>query len=330
MTPDHHAPGPGSPPERPAPDLLVLAAGFGTRYGGLKQLDGVGPGGAALLDYGVADAARAGFGKAVVVVRAAIRDQVWAHVERTVAARVPVELVDQELADLPGGWTPPPSRTRPWGTAHAVWAAREALEGPFVMANADDHYGPHAYRTLADHLSAADDVPSWALAGYRLGDVLSPHGPVNRGICRVDEAGCLEDVFEGKELERTADGTVRGRSESGEPLELAPDRLVSTNLWAFTPDVFPFLERGIDAFMERRGREPGAECLIPELVRRELGEGGCRVRVRPTHGRFFGVTHREDRAEVVRLLAERGPPWAGERRPVGDADGGRGDGGRRE
>lgn len=303
------------------PRLVVLAAGLGTRYGGLKQLDPVGPAGTTLMDYAFADAYRAGFGSAAVVVRSEIADAVESHLRRTVAGRFPVELVVQDPGDLPGGYAPPPDRTAPWGTTHAVWAARRVLDGPFVVANADDHYGPEAYVALAAHLSGVGGrggSGSWGLAGYRLGDVLSPHGPVNRGLCRVDEDGWLEDVVEGRELERNPAGLVEGWTREQGPVRLSGDEPVSTNLWAFTREAPAFLEAGLVRFLEERGRtDPEAECLLPDVVREGLRAGRCRVRVRRVQGDFFGVTHPEDRPEVVRRLARRGPPWGSAGAPAG-------------
>lgn len=297
------------------PRLVVLAAGLGTRYGGLKQLDPVGPGGTTLMDYALADAHQAGFRGALVVVRGEIAGDVERHLARTVGGRMPVALVVQSLDDLPGGRRRPAARTKPWGTAHAVWAARGSLDGPFVVANADDYYGPEAYAALAGHLAevgrSGPENP-WGLAGFRLGDVLSPHGPVNRGLCRVDGDGWLQDVVEGRDLRRTRDGTVEGRTRERGAVRLTGDEPVSTNLWAFTRRAVDFLEEGLARFLDGRGRtDPEAECLLPDLVREGLRKHVCRVRVRRVDAAFFGVTHPEDRPGVVRGLAERGRPWGG-------------------
>lgn len=296
-----------------APTLVVLAAGLGTRYGALKQLDPVGPGDTTLMDYALADAARAGFSRAVIVVREEIEADIVEHLRRTVGSRLPWSVARQRLDDLPAGRPVPPERAKPWGTVHAVLAARDRLPGPFAVANADDHYGRDAYRVLHDHLSgAAGRTGAWALAGYRLGDTLSPHGAVNRGVCRLDGTGELEHVVEVKGLRRCEDGRVTGHTEAGEPLVLSGDETVSMNLWAFTLDAVEWLEAEMARFLDERGGEPGAECLLPGAVQAAIHAGVARVRVPSVEGDCFGVTHPEDRPAVVRRLAERGDPWGAE------------------
>jgi len=297
--------------------LVVLAAGLGTRYGSLKQLDPVGPGGTALLDFALADARRAGFRGGIVIVREEIAEAVEAHLARTVAGRFPIELVCQRLDDLPGGRELPAGRDRPWGTTHAVWAAREAVgDVGFVVANADDHYGLEAYSILHDHLVRAPAVSSppeapaaWALAAYRLGDVLSSHGAVNRGLCRVDPDGWLEDVVEGRELHRTMEGGIEGRTREHGTVLLGGDARVSTNLWAFAPGAAEILGEGLASFLDEQGDDPRAECTLPDVIRTGLRDRACRVFVYPVDGDYFGVTRVEDRPGVVDRLAKRGHPW---------------------
>jgi hypothetical protein len=306
--------------------LVILAAGLGTRYGSLKQLDPVGPGGTTLLDFALADARRAGFGGAVIVVREEITEAMGAHLARHVGERFPVELVHQRLDDLPDGRRPPEGRDKPWGPTHAVWSARHVLRGPFVVANADDYYGAHAYRVLHSHLMDADprggglDRPAvpgrqlggaWALAGYRLGDVLSPHGPVNRGICRLDGDGWLVDVLEGRELRRTEGGGIEGWTREQGTIRLTGDEWVSTNLWAFTSDAMDRLEAWLGRFLDERGGDPEAECPLPDLIGMGLQLGECRVKTYFVDDEWFGMTRPEDRSDVVRRLAARGHPWRG-------------------
>ena len=288
--------------------LVVLAAGLGTRYGDVKQLDRVGPGGATLMDYALGDAWRAGFGRAVVVVRPEIERAVASRLKDHAPNRMELTFVRQALDDLPENAPVVADRERPWGTAHAVWCARHAVTGSFVVANADDYYGPSAYRALAGSLAGSTDSGPWAVAGYRLKDVLSVHGGVNRGICEVSEDGWLEDITEGKELKGDREG-VTGTSDRGEPLRLRGDEAVSVNLWGFTRSVMTHLEEGFRRFLRGWGRDPVAEYLLPNMVRDAIRPGGARVKVLEVDGPFFGITHPEDRPDVVRRLAERGPPW---------------------
>jgi len=292
--------------------LVVLAAGLGTRYGSLKQLDPVGPGGTALLDFALADARRAGLRGGVLVVREEIRRVVEDHLARTVGSRFDVQLVSQRLDDLPGRRPVPAGRSKPWGTAHAVWAARHALTGPFVVANADDYYGKGAYRALHSHLSGAGAFGAWALAGYRLDDVLSVHGPVNRGICRVDDDGWLEDIVEVREIQRARRGLIEGRTREEGLLRLDGSETASTNLWAFTAGAMAFFEAGLNRFLDERGGDRDAECLLPDVIRVGLGDEKCRVRVYPVEDEYFGVTRSEDRPEVAERLARLGHPWEGD------------------
>ncbi len=288
--------------------LVVLAAGLGTRYGDVKQLDRVGPGGATLMDYGLADAWRAGFGRAVVVVRPEIERAMASHLKDRAPHGMEITFVPQGLEDLPEGARAEPDRERPWGTAHAVWCVRHAVTGSFVVANADDYYGPSAYRALGGVLAGSSDSGPWVVAGYGLRDVLSVHGGVNRGICEVSEDGWLEDITEGKDLRADRAG-VTGTSDHGEPLRLRGDETVSVNLWGFTHNVMSHLEEGFRRFLRERGRDPGAEYLLPNMVRDAIRSGGARVKVHEVGGPYFGITHPEDRPDVVRRLAERGPPW---------------------
>jgi len=245
----------------------------------------------------------------VIVIREEIRRPLADHLARTMGTRFDVQLVSQRLDDLPGRRVTPVERTRPWGTTHAVWAARHVLTGPFVVANADDHYGPGAYRALQDHLAGAGAFGDWALAGYRLGDVLSPHGPVNRGVCKVDDEGWLEDVVEVRDIRTTREGAIEGRVEGRDPTTLDGGDTASTNLWAFTSGAMPFLEAGLARFVDERGDDLAAECLLPEVGRDGLRDGKCRIRVYPVDDAYFGVTRAEDRPDVEARLARRGHPW---------------------
>jgi hypothetical protein len=286
-----------------APALLVLAAGLGSRYGGLKQLDPVGPAGEVLLDYAVFDALRAGFGRVVFVIREEFAAEFRARVAARYAGRVPVDLTFQSTALLPSGLAVPLGREKPWGTGHAVWCARDAISGPFAVIGADDFFGRDAFAQLAKFLAAIPStenpksnlpIPQYALAGYRLVNTLSEHGTVARGVCVVRADGTLARVTERTNLRREDIGPGR---------ELTGDETVSMNCWAFTPALFPALERQLGEFLRARGGEPKAEFYLPEAVSAQIAVGQAEARVLPTSATWFGVTYREDKPRVQAALA---------------------------
>ncbi|HEY4395721.1 MAG TPA: sugar phosphate nucleotidyltransferase [Polyangia bacterium] len=288
------------------PTLLVLAAGMGSRYAGLKQIEGFGPSGETIMDYSIHDALAAGFDKVVFVIRrdfeAAFRAATGAQVSR----RVAVDYVFQQLDDLPPGFAVTPGRSKPWGTAHAVWCARRAIAGPFVSINADDYYGKQAFQELAAELArpAAGGPPAYAMVGYPILGTLSDHAAVTRGICEVDAAGDLQAIVERMKVERTPAG-ARTLDETGAAQALTGREVVSMNIWGFTPAVFPMLERHLAQFLEEQRRAPSnAECLLPVVVGELLREKAARVRVLPTSDAWFGVTHPEDKPTVMRTLRE--------------------------
>jgi len=286
----------------PAPTLVVLAAGMGSRYGGMKQLEAVGPGGATLMEYSLFDARRAGFGDTVFVIREDMEGPFGALAAKRFGTRLTWRTVMQRLADVPSGVTIPPGRAKPWGTAHAVLAAAGAVRGPFAVLNADDFYGAEAFTALACFFQAYahDRPPSWAIVGYRLRDTLSDAGVVNRGVCRIGADGWLESVEEVTGLEPASDGRYRGRGESG-PLRLDGDALVSMNLWGYTPAVVDVLREGFVEFLRSPGAE-GGEYLLPTVIHRAVRQGACRVRVLDPGSRWFGMTHPADRPRVEAAL----------------------------
>jgi UTP-glucose-1-phosphate uridylyltransferase len=291
-----------------SPTLLVLAAGLGSRYGGLKQLDPVGPSGEILLDYAVFDALRAGFGRVVFVIREEFAAEFRTRVAAKYAQRAEVECVFQSLAALPPGFTVPPNREKPWGTGHAVWCARPAVTGPFAVIGADDFFGRDAFAQLAKFLSAMpaehsrskSKTPQYALAGYRLANTLSEHGAVARGVCTLRTDGLLARVTERTNLRR--DDLGPGREFTGE-------ETVSMNCWAFTPEIFPMLERQLAEFLEKNAGGTAslnplrAEFYLPEAVSTQIASGAAEVRVLPTAATWFGVTYREDKPLVQAALA---------------------------
>ncbi|MGE5760639.1 MAG: nucleotidyltransferase family protein [Gemmatimonadota bacterium] len=287
--------------------LVILAAGLGSRYGGMKQLEPVGPGGATLMEYSLYDARRAGFGEAVFVIREDMADAFASFAAGRFGGRIPWRTVAQRLGDVPHGVAVPSERVKPWGTAQAVLAAAGHVRGPFAVLNADDFYDAPSFESLAGFLRshAGDRPPSYAVVGFRLGDTVPESGGVNRGWCRAGPDGWLESVEEVIGIE-SAPGGFRGTGESG-PRTLPPDALVSMNLWGFTPAVFDTLRRGFVEFFHERDatRE---EYLIPTAIRSALERGECRVRVLDPGSRWFGVTHPEDRpvvaAAVLQLVRE--------------------------
>ena len=289
------------------PALVVLAAGMGSRYGGLKQVDPVGPSGEAILDYSVFDAMRAGFGKIVFVIRkdfeAEFREKVGSKYENIIETCY----CHQDIADLPAGYAVPAGRKKPWGTAHAIRSARFAVDEPFAAINADDFYGRDAFARLGAFLSGgtaagAGGKLGFAMVGYRLDLTLSEHGSVARGICTV-ENGKLSAVTEMTKLFKT-DGGAENREE-GSPAQFIPgDTRVSMNLWGFTPGLFGALEERFPAWLDKNGSAPKAEWYIPFVVDEMIREGKAEVSVLPTESSWFGVTYREDKPFVTESIAK--------------------------
>ena len=283
------------------PTLLVLAAGMGSRFGGLKQFEQVGPRGETLLDYAVFDAMRAGFGRVVFVVRRAFDAEFREKVGAKYAGRITVDYVFQEITALPAGSVAPAGREKPWGTGHAVWCARDAVRGNFAVINADDFYGAEAFRKLAEFLRDERITPpgagpaEFAMVGYRLTNTLSEHGVVSRGVCAARPDGQLDSIVERTGI--AADEVGAGRKFSG-------DETVSMNCWGFTPAVFAGLDRGLREFVAARGADPKAEFYLPTAVSEMIARGEAGVRVLPTEAAWFGVTYREDKPRVVAAIAE--------------------------
>lgn len=296
------------------PTLLVLAAGMGSRYGGLKQIDPMGPNGETVLDYSVFDAIRAGFGRVVFIIREDFADAFRTGIGTRFADRIQVDYAFQRLDDLPAGFRVPADRQKPWGTAHAVRAAREIVQEPFAVINADDFYGRDAYRVIADyfqnHPRATNGKNHYAMVGYALGHTLSDHGEVNRGICRTDPDGLLTGVVEYLRIQQEPDGIVRGTSAiDGNRSRLSPEAVASMNFWGFTPAYFAQLESEFTAFLERSGDQAKAECYIPTVIDSLIDQGTADCRVLETSANWFGVTYPQDKPFVVasiRAMIEAG------------------------
>ena len=283
------------------PTLLILAAGMGSRYGGLKQLDGMGPSGEVVMDYSVFDAIRAGFGKVVFVIRRDFEEQFRTQLGSRFEGHIQVEYAFQDLHDLPPGFTLPEGRTKPWGTAHAMLAAAGVVHEPCLMINADDFYGQDAFRIIAQDLIEPrinDGKSHYSMAGFLLKNTLSEHGSVARGICTRDDKGMLASLTEMTKIFRTAEG-AENRENPGAPVKLSGNEPVSMNFFGFTPDFFEALKAAFTAFLKEKGTSLTAECYVPSVVNDLIRDGKADVRVIETSGKWFGVTYPEDKAEVV-------------------------------
>lgn len=284
--------------------LVVLAAGLSTRYGRLKQVDPLGPEGESIIDYNTFDAARAGFTRAVFVVRPEIEETIRRHVRGVVGDRFPVSFVHQTIDQVPEGFRAPPDRKRPWGTAQAVLCAQGELDGAFGVCNADDLYGADAFRQLHDHLVLDPPQTEAALVGYTLEDTLSGEGGVSRGICVLGREGLLERVTEVRQI-RQVDGWISGTDTHGGKVELQGDEVVSMNLWGFTTPVLEALARQFRRFMDRFGGDTDHEFFISTSLSSQVGIGNTRVAVLQAEDRWFGVTHAGDREHARKRLAGR-------------------------
>ena len=285
---------------------------MGSRYGGLKQIDPMGPNGETVLDYSVYDAIRAGFSRVVFIIREDFAEAFKQGVGARFADRIQVDYAFQNLDDLPEGFSVPADRAKPWGTAHAIRAARHLVKEPFAVINADDFYGSDAYQRAAAFLTApqaSSDKAHYAMISYPLMNTLSDHGDVNRGICTRNEDGLLSSVEEYVKIEREADGVVRGNALNGERKEVCQNSPVSMNFWAFTPDFYPHLETEFTGFLKDFGHVVKSESYIPTVVDALIGQGKADCAVLNTTSHWFGVTYPEDKQHVVasiRHLIETG------------------------
>ena len=279
------------------PTLVVLAAGMGSRYGGLKQVDPVGPSGEAILDYSVFDAIRGGFGKVVFIIRRDFEVEFKEKVGRKYEGMIPVDYCYQDINDLPAPYKVPDGRTKPWGTAHATRAARTVVGEPFAVINADDFYGRDAFARLGAFLSETQPL-QFAMVGYKLELTLSENGSVARGICDVAADGTLRGVTEMTKLVRAGD-VAENRENPEAPNKVPLDARVSMNLWGFTPELFAELEARFPKWLAVNGTREKSEWYIPFVVDELIKEGKVTCRVLPTESRWFGVTYREDRPSVV-------------------------------
>jgi dTDP-glucose pyrophosphorylase len=294
--------------------LVIMAAGVGSRYGGLKQLESVGPAGETMLEYSIFDALRAGFEQMVLVIRPETEADFREFFGPRIDDKVSVSYVFQTLDNLPEGLVPPADRTKPWGTGHAVLVAENELSGSFSVVNADDFYGADAFAVVGRFLRevSAERVPVFALPGFRVGPTLSDVGPVSRGLCRADLEGWLERIVEVLELwKRGDDGWYT--NDVGVEHKVGGDELVSMNMWGFTPAIFPELREEFRRFLDREGMNARSEFLLPDVVQNMINRTRVRVRVLDHGSRWCGMTFPEDRErarEFIARLVKRGvyPP----------------------
>lgn len=289
------------------PTLVVLAAGMGSRYGSLKQMDGVGPNNEAIIDYSIYDAVQAGFGKVVFVIRHSF-EQEFKEVfsKEHFGGKIDVEFVFQELDYLPEGFTVPDGRIKPWGTCHAVLMAAPAVNGPFAVINADDFYGRDAYMVLAEYLRKADGTTgNYSMVGYNLRNTLSDYGTVSRGECSVDQEGNLVSIVERTAIERGKDGIVRYKEQSVEhPID--ENTTVSMNLFGFTPDFFEKTEELFKKFLSDPSNLSNikSEFFIPLCVNTLIEEKRVTLKVLTSQAKWFGVTYKEDKPEVMDKISQ--------------------------
>jgi len=286
------------------PQLVVMAAGMGSRFGGPKQLERLGPAGETIPEYSAFDAMRHGFAEIVFIVREEIEEAFRSTVGRNVEPRIATRYVRQSLDDLPPGFEPPRDRDKPWGTAHALWSCRNVLDRPFAVINADDFYGEGAFRALGEFLSRpAVASGRYCMVGYRLDETLSPHGEVSRGVCATSPNGMLEGIVETSGIRRDAGGITCGLPEGGRR-ELAPDNVVSMNVWGFTADLLGHLDSAFVSFLEKNASDRSAECYLPEVVGQLLRADRTSVQVLRADTRWFGLTNRQDLADAKGVIAE--------------------------
>lgn len=284
--------------------LVIMAAGLGSRYGGIKQLEPVGVSGEIIMDYSIYDAIKAGFNKVIFIIRKDLEKDFKEVIGNRIAEKVEVEYAFQEIADLPEGFSVPEGRTKPWGTGQAVLSCKDMIKEPFAVINADDYYGSEAFVKIHDYLVQTDTNSSeYCMAGFVLGNTLSENGTVTRGVCQVDKDGYLIDIKETRAIERKGDSAV-SREKEGEELLIDLNSPVSMNMWGFTPGLLPKLKTGFVSFLKTEGQELKSEYLLPEEVGRLIKREEVSVKVLSTNDKWFGVTYKEDKQTVMDSISE--------------------------
>ena len=284
------------------PTLFVLAAGMGSRYGGLKQLDGLGPNGETIMDYSIYDAIKAGFGKVVFVIRTSFEKDFKSVVVDKFKDLIDTDIVFQEINNVPEGSTYTTEREKPWGTNHAVLMGKDAIHEPFAVINADDFYGQESFAILADFLRSVEGKQNeYCMIGYRVGNTLSESGSVSRGVCVVDENNLLQNVVERTSIEEKG-GKINFLDENGEEVSIDPNTPVSMNMWGFTPDYFDYSLDFFKDFLIENGQKLKSEFYIPLAVNNLIVQGKVTCKVLDTPSNWFGVTYAQDRPQTVKEI----------------------------
>ena len=290
------------------PTLVIMAAGMGSRYGGMKQVETMDPQGHIIMDFSIYDAVKAGFGKVVLVIKKENEEQVRRAVGDRISRSIPVAYAYQELGDLPEGFSVPEGRVKPWGTGHAVLSARHEVDGPFAVINADDYYGAEAFDLIAKYLCGLQDdgrENEYAMVGYVLRNTLTENGTVARGCCEVDEGGFLTGITERTKIRKSGEGAEYSEDDGLTWTAISPDSTVSMNMWGFSGSFMKTLEALFPEYLEEHLRDNPLKCeyFLPYAVDRKLSEGSAKVKVLTTKERWYGVTYREDKEDVVAAIA---------------------------
>ena len=281
------------------PTLLVLAAGMGSRYGGLKQLDPVGPSDEIIIDYSIYDAIQAGFGKVVFLIRKDIEDAFRESIGNRYEGKIEIDYAFQGVKDIPEGFVIPDERDKPWGTGHAVLMAEDVINEPFAVINADDFYGRSGFKLMADYLSSENsETANFAMVGFILRNTLSEHGTVSRGVCTTDSEDYLQNVTEITKIEKRKNG-AKNLAEGESITDMTGEEIVSMNMWGFTPEIFPELNKQFLEFLEKDINTPKSEFFIPFAVDTMVEQGFAKVKVLKSVDQWFGVTYKEDKPVVV-------------------------------
>ncbi len=287
----------------PNTTLVILAAGMGSRYGGLKQMDSFGPNGETIIDYSIFDAIEAGFSKVVFIIRDSFRNDFESFFKDKFEGKIEIAFVTQELHHIPEKFTLNPDREKPWGTAHAVQMAKDEVDGPFAVINADDYYGKEAYQTLFDFFNATDNhLSEYCIIGYFLERTLSEYGTVNRGVCSMDSEGYLDSIVECVKIFKEEDGIIRYPQDSEDKNSLDARTLVSMNMFGFYPSYFDHFDRLFSDFLEAYGEELKSEFYIPTFLDVLIKAGDVKLKVLESESDWFGVTYQDDKPHVIKRL----------------------------